>query len=538
MYSLAKSTGFSLLRTTEAEIQQVSSPVEHHRTSWAGPDRKEARLRELVKRASQAYITDSLVRQAVDKYAENFREFELSGEEQVVKYLHRRLNHLSLKSGEHWKTTFVRIITEYFKTGNAFILKFRSLDGVEATKALYQDRLKPICKLGLIGAERIVPVFNQSHQFVGWKLEELPNKSDTVELDLGGKSLSRSKSLLELEKLGTTKEPAKCILRPGADIVQISYKKPANSCWGVGLTLVSLEDIALLRTVEQITASMIRKFSNPIIHHIVLRASNPLAGIQSEIDSATRLHRQAAPDGVMITGGNHEIKAIGSESQALRVEGYLKYFLDRGLAGLGVSQAVMGLGSMSMGAAEAANEMLMTKVRFCQQELARELEFFILNELLWEGGFDPYRNEKDRVIIEFPAIDEDREIKLRTHAADLYQKNLTDHDETRKLGKLPPKFAEDKLHVNKIEKAKIDHETKGAVLVNRSKPATSGKNSVEYFRQYLYRFAPREEGDIPDFLEELKWHYPIEKVEPLLEKIRQLINDREAVVELLINELS
>jgi hypothetical protein len=390
--------------------------------------------------------------------------------------------------------------------------------------------------LALISAERLEPVFNNKHRFVGWRLEEFSvNESIDLKLAADGKSYV-DKTLLEIPALGEVTVKGN-VFRPGLDIVQVAYKKGANSNWGIGLTLVSLEDIALLRTVEQTTAVMIKKFSNPIIHHKILRASSPMSGIQNEIDSAYRLHKQAAPDGVIITGGNTEISAIGSESQAMRVEGYLKYFLDRAFAGLGVSQSVMGIGSMSMGAAEAANEMLMTKVRYCQKEIARELEFFILNELLWEGGFDPYRKAADVVSIQFVDIDEDREIKRRTHAADLFQKNYFDHGEARNYGGEQKPAQDDQLHVNKIRKAEVDHETQGAVLVNRSKPVSTVRNNKEKFRDYIARYVPDDPDEVENFLQELKWHFSVEKVEPLFEAVVKLVGDKDAIIELLVESL-
>ena len=159
-------------------------------------------FRSLVKKASQAYVTDALVRQAVDKYAENFRDFDLVGSDEQVNYLKNRLNLLSLKSGEHWKTTFARIINEYFKTGNAFIVKFRGGNFADTKRALYKNNPYPIGMLALISAERLEPVFNNKHRFVGWRLEEFSvNESIDLKLAADGKSYV-DRTLLEFPALG------------------------------------------------------------------------------------------------------------------------------------------------------------------------------------------------------------------------------------------------------------------------------------------------------------------------------------------------
>lgn len=53
--------------------------------------------------------------------------------------------------------------------------------------------------------------------------------------------------------------------------------------------------------------------------------------------------------GGVTTSERVEIRAIGAESLALRVESYLKYFKDRVMLGLGVSDLDMGVGDSNIG---------------------------------------------------------------------------------------------------------------------------------------------------------------------------------------------
>jgi hypothetical protein len=293
---------------------------------------------------------------------------------------------------------------------------------------------------------------------------------------------------------------------------------------------------------------MMKKFSNPIIHHKILRPSSPLAGIQQEINMAYELYKRMSPDGVLITGGNAEIKAIGSESQALRVEGYLKYFLHRSLAGLGMSPYIIGLEGGGQGTVEAAVELMMMKVRFCQAEIAREIEMFIINELLWEGGFDPYSKEEDQVRLVFEDIDQNLQIKLQTHAADMFSKNMLGHEEARKLGNIRGKANEQDLYLNKIDipKLKSEADAKGeaqrtagvAIAKARPKTATKVKNNsdVEGFLEF---FIPENGSQLQAFIRLLESKYQLSssKLIEIENQANLLLGDKEALKIYLIERL-
>lgn len=522
---IASATGFTSVsskNTYEEVVSKVVSPTEATiRPELSYSTKRDLQLRNLIKKSGSAYNIDGLIRQAVDKYAENFKAFSFEGDPKCVKYLEDRLNTMSLHTGEYWKTFLTRLITEYFKTGNAFVVKLRG--GLEKSgfRPLYSNRPYSLSGFSLISADRLDVAADPEGSFLGWKFA-VGTQEKKLDLVLpGAQRLNPASALITVPN--PPSEVKERVFLSGPDVVQIAYKKGADSNWGVGLTLPSLEDIALLRTMEQTTAIMSKKFANPIIHHKIIRSASPQAGIQSEIDQAYVLHRRADPTGVIITGGNSEIKAVGAESQALRLEGYLRYFLDRAFSGLGVSQAVMGIGSMSIGAAQAGQEILMTKVRFCQEELSREIEFFILNEILWEGKFDPYTNPAHKVKLVFEDIDQDALIKLQTHAAQQFNMNMMDHGEARSFGKLKKKPVESELYLNKIKKAELDHETKGKVQQIKAKP------SAKEVRQYV----PTSDEHIDDFLFLIKQRMGIDLSE-YRDNIEELLGDEEAIVALVM----
>lgn len=539
--NLAKNTGFLTVQNSnesfypERMVRRLADPVEDiSRSGFAISYKKDNKIRELVRKAPGAYMVDAMVRQAVDKYSELFKSFNFQGGESQVKYLKQRLTMMTLQTGEHWETFITRVINEYFKTGNAFIVKRRGRSASSIKRSLYKNKPYPISGLSLVSPERLDISRNKEGEFDGWEIFSHKNESFSLVLP-GSIAYPTGQGLIK------TIEPSKPnVLVPGLDIVHVAYKKGADTNYGFGLILAALEDISMTRIIEQITAVMIKKFSNPIIHHKIIRPASPLAGMQQEINMSYDLWRRIAPDGILITGGNSEIKAIGSESQALRVEGYLKYFLYRSLAGLGISPYIAGLEGGGQGTLEASVELMMMKVRFCQSEIARELEMFIFNELLWEGGFDPYTNENDVVKLIFEDIDESRTIKLQTHAADMFQKNMWGHREARRKGGDKESVDDNDLYLNKIDipKTRSEKEVKDSNKVVAAKKPLKKRKAKEVL-QDLEGLIPTTESELDTFLILMnKLSYDGEALSSLRGSIKNLLGDSEAIKILLMEKLS
>ena len=107
------------------------------------------------------------------------------------------------------------------------------------------------------------------------------------------------------------------------------------------------DDILALRRIEESIETLIYKSLFPIIHVKVGTDKNPAKKFPdgtSEVDIATQHLRHIEDDGGIVTDQKVEIKAIGAESLALRVEGYLGHFKERVFIGLGMSGIDFGIG--------------------------------------------------------------------------------------------------------------------------------------------------------------------------------------------------
>lgn len=423
----------------QAEIGRVQNPLTdegiRRRDMWPGhQNSREEMIQRMITRAQDAYLIDGFIKFAVDRYSEFFTDIAIDGGREETEYLSGRIARIALQSGEAWPTLVDRIVCSYFRTGNVFILKVRGdRTGTLAKRPLYEEKPHPICALYLVDPAWMAPEYVEGIH-VGWRIKKDIGKEKLKLVIPGSPALDRSQALV---RASGSDVPAG-VLTEGVDLIHIAAKAGPESPWGIGVTFPVLEDTALLRTIEQSVATLIKKNIFPTVHHKINKPSNPVHGISADIQKAVMLHRMAAPEGVIITGPDHEIRTLGAESQALRVEGYLDYFRARVLTGLGMPVSVAGLGGGARASLESAVELVLSKVRHAMSTISKELEWWLLNELLWEGGFDPYLGEGSRVHLRFSEIDQDAVIRLRTQLLALYQGNMISFEEARRMGGIPP----------------------------------------------------------------------------------------------------
>jgi len=531
----AASLGLTVVKTsefTETEtIKQANHTLSEFRSDFgAGFSRRDLKIRRNIKLAYDAYITDGLIKQTVDKYVEMFMDFDFEGEKKPKDYLMKRLNTMSLQTGEPYKVLLSRAVTEYFLTGNMVILKYRGWNNKSTNRALYVNKPYSISGLELFSITKMDTHFNKDSVFDGWQVRNCGVVTKIDLLNPRGNRLSTDQCLIDVSPKVSDDD----VLLPGVDLLHISYKKLADTKYGYGLILAGLEDFALIRKLELTTAIMWQKFSMPLFHHTIERTATPLQGQQNDIVAAYAMHQRKSPDGFIVTGANHKITAIGAESQAMRVEGYLKYFSSRACSSIGISTYLLGLESGTLGTVQTATENLNDKVRWCMKDISWQMQPLI-NEILWEGGFDPYTNpEKESVKLVFEDIDVDRTIKAEAHATDMFTKNAIDHDQLQAKLKNKKGVNDSRLYSNMIDKPKIDHEAAAKIRVEKSKP------KPRTVREQVEKILPRDEGDLEDFifLMTRRYGYSQEQFQEISHTMIELVNDEDAFIELIVQLLA
>lgn len=348
-----------------------------------------------------AYNTDSYIRQAIDKYIELMFKagWTISGSNQAtVDYIKLRLNYMALLTGQPTEMMFVEMGEDLVKFSNVFILKSRMMvPGIKAT--------------GISGGKPIGGYFLVS-----------PINMQIAREEDG--------SIYKYQQTVSGKEPVE--LKP-EDVIHMYYKKERGNAFGVPFLLAVLDDVKILRRLEEDTVKMVHKNIWPIYTYTVGRPEPGLEASPEEIDEA-RDNLEAMPvDGGIVQSERYKLEILGAQGQALVVEPYLKYFEERVFTGLGVSAAMMGRSeTVNRSSAEVMSSEMHDRVKAYQKALQNFINTYIITELLLEGGFDPITDTKNMVYFQFAEIDLGSKLATENHALQKYIGAAIGHAEFRK----------------------------------------------------------------------------------------------------------
>ena len=357
--------------------------------------RPEYNLQE-IRDASEA---DSYVKISLSKYSYliykagwNFR----SENQSAVDYLYQRWKVMSYCTGVPMDILMQGVADDLVRYSNAFLLKSR-VDKIPGIKA------QPVYENGQVvgGYTRIDPC------------------SIKIKRDKHGNILK-----YEQGRGGNKKQ-----FKP-EDVIHFYLDKDANNAYGTPRIIAALEDVKLLRKIEGNATALIYRFAMPLYHWKIGYPEPGFQATDAEIAKAKREIEQSSLDGVFITNEKTEIKAIGSEGNAINMQPYLDYFENRVFSALGVSAAQMGRGGAKQDA-DSMEQQVHDTVKYIQRMMAEFIENKILIELLLEGGFNPFAPDCD-VQYEFEEISLETRIKKENHELNKYQSNAITFTETRR----------------------------------------------------------------------------------------------------------
>lgn len=349
-----------------------------------------------IRDASEA---DSYVKISLSKYSYLIYKagWKFKSEnQQAIDYLEQRFRIMSYCTGVPMDILMQGIADDLVRYSNAFLLKSR-VDRIPGVKA------RPITEDGQIigGYTRVDPC------------------SIRIKRDKHGNILK-----YEQGRGGNKKQ-----FKPD-DVIHFYLDKDANNAFGTPRILAALEDVKLLRKIEGNVTALIYRFAMPLYHWKIGYPEPGFQGTDGEIAKAKQEIEMGSLDGVFITNEKTEIKAIGSEGNAINMQPYLNYFENRVFSALGVSAAQMGRGGAKQDA-DSMEQQVHDTVKFIQRMLSEFVEKKMLMELLLEGGFNPF--EKDSYVdYVFEEISLETKIKKENHEINKYQSNVTTFPEARR----------------------------------------------------------------------------------------------------------
>lgn len=319
-----------------------------------------------------------------------------SKNESNLAYIRKRIQEMEFVSQQSFKDLLSEIVENMVNFNNCFILKYRKEDSSsgEIRSLPSGKEFKPIAAMYVLAAPTI----------------------DTANDKKTGQIIKYRHRITE--QYSRKFKP------------QDIYHIHANKRVGVTIATPPLEavksDIIELRSIEQMTADMIYKNASPFIHVKVGTDNAParvLGDGSSEIDIYSQIIDNMEQTGGVATPHRVDIKQLGAESSALRLEGYLSYFQNRVLAGLSVSINDLG----GAGANDGIYQSLREDIRSYQDVIESFVTDYIFTEILLEspkyrGSF--FIPEEDKVRLEFFEADEDAKIKMESHLLNLFVSGL------------------------------------------------------------------------------------------------------------------
>ena len=518
-------------RISGARVKKVNSRAmtyaDRHRGNWFKP---EYDLTEL----QIAQDVDSYVFKAIQKKVHRFvlAGWEFVGNDnETVSYVKKRVKEIELASGMPFNLLVSDLAHDLFRYSNCAWVKVRNKDASTG-------------KVRNVNGKQIEPV-------AGYFI--LPFETLWFKVKKNGEI---KKIMQEVPNTGETKEFAP------QDIIHFYSNKKPGFVMGTPELLPVLEDISLLRRLEENVEGMIDANLHPLFHYKVGNDNHPERygpdGIK-ESDLVRNTIEYMPSGGIFVSDHRHNIEAIGSEGKALKIEEYIEYFKKRVFAGLGVSPIDMGEGdTANRSTANTLSKIAIQDVEALQRTVKMFIETYVINELLLEGGYEDALTDHNRsVYIKFGSVDKEQKSKEENQTIQLWINNLISETEARKrLGEQPVedrnlsyyKLYQEPLALIKsmgpfsaasdaLEKAETSNITKegntkaeqsssttGEKRGRPSDPMQGGRNlSTNISRpanQHGVRSAPKFNSDVVDIVEKIKSTENLDDILQMLENAK------------------
>ena len=386
---------------------------DRHRGEWFHPE-----YISNIHEIQIAQDTDSYLFKSIQKKVNRFMiagwEF-VSNNEEALTYVKRRIKEIETVSGIPFKQLVIQTVGDLARYSNCMWVKVRNNEastGNIRTNAR-KKQLEPVAGYFLLPFETLT--FKTT---ISGEIKKVKQK-----IPPGWTGVAREKEFFPEDVIHFY-----CNRKPGFSI-------------GTPEILPVLEDLALLRRLEENIEFMIDSNLNPLFHYTVGSDTFPERygpNGEKESDIVKKTIEYMPAGGIFVSDHRHKIEAIGSEGRALRVEGYLDYFKKRVFAGLGMSGVDFGEGDTSnRSTAQTLSKGAIQDIEALQLHMKSFIENYVIDELLLEGKFDVL-DESNKVEIKFGTIDKEEKSKEENQTIQLWANKLITENEARKrLGEKP-----------------------------------------------------------------------------------------------------
>ena len=359
---------------------------------------------------TEAYNTDSYIRQGVDKYIDQiFKDgYRFYGKDQAtVEYLEQRFQYMAEATGIPFEVFLMEIAEDVVKFSNCLVAKVRGNDPLllppNATVTGINDQ-DPIVGYFPLNVTQFNVKRDENGTVEEWQ-QEVESSGDTVEFS-------------------------------AEEIIHFYYKREKGNAFGTPFLVPVLDDVRALRQAEENVLKMMYRNIYPFFH--VQVGTEDLPGTDTEISAVEEVINDMEVDGGLVTTSRVKINPIAS-NQVIDAAPYLSYLEERVFSGMGVPAVLFGRGNTAnRSTSESMASEMSDRINAIQHNIEVFFNNFIVKELLLEGGYDYVVNPDHLVEFKFNDSDYDKKIKKETHAIYQYEHNAITEDEMRsELGRDP-----------------------------------------------------------------------------------------------------
>lgn len=373
---------------------------------------------------ANAIRRDAYLTQGVMKYEELIFKSGWtlkSKSEQALEYIKYRLDVIAVATGIPTEELFSHIARDIVWSSNCFIVKARARNGVGLPPGLSLQAVPP-AKDPVVG------------YFV------LPPQTIEIARDQNGEVIKYRQEVPGADRPIEFKPE---------DIVHIAVNKRSGYVFGDPWLAPVIEDVRLLRRVEENAALLLYKHIFPSLKYKVGDSKEGFEATDEEIEEVRLMLEGAEQDSIFVMPERHDMDAINVN--AIDGHPYLQYFENRVFSGMGLSQVDFGRGdTANRNTADAMTGQKADRIKGWQKIIQAYIDEFIINELLIEGGFDPLINPEFDVDFVFNEIELESKIKAENHEILKFNSSLQTWEETRVNLGLDPQADESRLHFNMI----------------------------------------------------------------------------------------
>lgn len=388
---------------------------------------------------------DGYLRQGVDKFVDQiFKEgFDFYGkDESAVAYVTQRLQYMAEATDMPLEQFLTEITEDVVKYSNSITVKSRTNDpnafppGMTLTGVNGKD---PVAGYFSLNPTTMKVQRDKNGTITGWQ-QETDESGETVNFN-------------------------------AEDVVHIYYKREKGNAFGTPFLLPVINDIRSLRETEDNVLKMLYKNIYPFLHAKV--GTSDKTGTTAEVESAQEALEGMEIDGGLVTSNIIDIVAVDT-NKVIDAEPYLRYMEDRVFSGMGIPAIMFGRGeTANRNTGDNMTGEMADRVKAFQKVIETNINFKIIKELLYEGGYDPVLNPEHVVEFKFHDSDIESRIKNETHAIYKFEHNAITEPEMRTLLGMEP--ITDRSQLNRML-ALTDDPNSGATSSNAS---SSGNGSAK-----------------------------------------------------------